>query len=96
MSYRKGYYKKDGTYVQGHFVNKNVKKKKNKSANSGCLGIILLFITTGVISCTIDSNCASKNCSDFNTQAEAQATFNSDRACHSNLDRDNDNIACEN
>lgn len=97
MGYRKGYYKKDGTYVQGHFVNKSVKRKKSrKNGKIGCLGSILLLITTVIISCTNDSSCASRNCSDFATQAEAQATFDSDRDCYSNLDRDNDNIACEN
>ena len=97
MGYRKGYYKKDGTYVQGHFVNKGVKKKKFKTGDKGgCLVLMFIIISMVIISCTNDSNCASKNCSDFSTQVEAQSTFDSDRDCYSNLDRDNDNIACEN
>ncbi|MEP3211158.1 MAG: excalibur calcium-binding domain-containing protein [Maribacter sp.] len=97
MGYRKGYYKKDGTYVQGHFVNKGIKRRKSKKGSKGgCLGLMLIIISTVIISCTNDSNCASKNCSGFSTQAEAQSTFDSDRDCYSNLDRDNDNIACEN
>lgn len=97
MGYRKGYYKKDGTYVQGHFVNKGLKRKKSKKvSNGGCLGLIIIIVFTIIISCNNDSNCASKNCSDFSTQAEAQSTFDSDRNCCSNLDRDNDNIACKN
>lgn len=88
MSYRKGYYKKDGTYVQGHFVNKSVKRKKSKiGSKGGCLGFILLSITTVIISYTNDSNCASKNCSGFSTQVEAQSTFDSDRNCYLNFER---------
>lgn len=99
MSYRKGYYKKDGTYVQGHFVNKKTKSIKVKKSNSfGCLVTILIGITTVIFSCTEveDSNCSKKKCADFSSQNEAQDVFNSDSYCHSNLDRDNDGIACEN
>ena len=97
MSYRKGYYKKDGTYVQGHFVNKNLKSKKSKNNNKvGCLGFIFLFMTIVTMSCTEDSSCVSRNCSDFATQAEAQTSFESDRDCYSNLDRDKDGLACDN
>ena len=98
MSYRKGYYKKDGTYVQGHFVNKgSVKTNFKVDSKKGCLGI-LLIILHGLIglSCTSESNCESKKCADFSNQAEAQAAFDGDKSCYSNLDRDNDNIACEN
>lgn len=97
MSYRKGYYKKDGTYVQGHFVNKNTKRKKSKSKNNvGCLLFIFLLMTGITISCTEGSNCADRTCSDFATQAEAQTAYEGDRDCYSNLDRDNDGLACEN
>jgi hypothetical protein len=99
MKYRRGYYKKDGTYVQGHFVNKRSGSLKRKNGKGGCLGLIILFLGLLVLmSCTSDSEspCAKKNCSGFSTQAEAQSTFDSDRDCYSNLDRDNDNIACEN
>lgn len=97
MSYRKGYYKKDGTYVQGHFVNKNLKSKKPKNNNkAGCLGFIFLLMTILMMSCTEDSSCISRNCSDFATQAEAQTAFEGNRDCYSNLDRDKDGLACDN
>ena len=41
MGYRRGYYKKDGSYVQGHFVKSSIAKKKTKK---GCLGILLNII----------------------------------------------------
>lgn len=96
MSYRRGYYKKDGTYVQGHFVSK-VKRNRKKTNNKGCLGILaLLMITFFSFSCETDSTCQSRNCADFANQTEAQAAFDGNESCYSNLDRDNDNIACEN
>ncbi|PXX26317.1 excalibur calcium-binding domain-containing protein [Arenibacter sp. ARW7G5Y1] len=98
MSYRKGYFKKDGTYVQGHFVSKGRSNKIFKRNNKkGCLGIFLIILAalTG-LSCNSESTCESKKYSDFATQAEAQSTFETDKDCYSNLDRDNDNIACEN
>tara|TARA_R110002020_G_scaffold262126_1_gene476437 strand:+ start:4515 stop:4685 length:171 start_codon:yes stop_codon:yes gene_type:complete len=42
MGYRKGYYKKDGTYVQGHYTSTK-SKKNNKNSKSGCY-ILLLFM----------------------------------------------------
>jgi len=50
------------------------------------------------MSCTSEgeATCAKKNCSDFSSQEEAQSTFENNRSCYSNLDRDNDGIACEN
>jgi hypothetical protein len=36
-----------------------------------------------------------KDCSDFSSQAEAQAEFNSDPSDPHGLDADNDDIACE-
>lgn len=99
MGYRRGYYKKDGTYVQGHFVNKRTRGFKSKSGKGGCLGLIMLFLMlTLSLSCTSDSEspCAKKNCSDFASQAEAQSTFDGNKTCYSNLDRDKDGIACEN
>lgn len=97
MSYRKGYYKKDGTYVQGHFVNKSIRNKKTKgNVNGGCLGFIFLLITSIMISCTENSSCLPRSCSDFATQAEAQAAYNSNSDCYSNLDRDKDGLACDN
>ena len=98
MIYRKGYYKKDGTYVEGHFVSKAQSNKKFKNKNkSVCLGIFLVLSVALIgFSCTSESTCESKKCADFSNQAEAQATFESDKNCYSNLDRDNDNIACEN
>lgn len=100
MGYRRGYYKKDGTYVQGHFVKKRARSFKSKNGKGGCLGLIMLLAMLLVsMSCTNDggdSTCSKKNCSDFSSQEEAQSTFEINRACYSNLDRDNDGIACEN
>ena len=96
MNYRRGYYKKDGTYVQGHFVNKSLKKSKGRKTKKGCFGFaIITAIILITISCENDSECDS-NCSDFSSQAAAQSAFESNRSCYSNLDRDNDGIACEN
>jgi hypothetical protein len=98
MSYRKGYYKKDGTYVQGHFVNNEKADTKMKGNNKkGCLGVFLVILVAILsFSCSSESTCESKKCSNFSSQSEAQSTFESDKNCYSNLDRDNDNIACEN
>lgn len=98
MKYRKGYYRKDGTYVQGHFFSGGSKKRYK---NNGCLlvfiPLLVLFITVG--SCseeTGNNNCPTKTCSDFTTQSEAQSAYNSDTECYKNLDADKDGIACEN
>jgi len=52
------------------------------------LGVILL-------SCDKEDPCPDKNCSDFNTQAEAQSVYDSNRDCYKDLDADNDGKACE-
>lgn len=107
MGYRKGYYRKDGTYVQGHFAN-NRSKFSNK--NNGCLLLILFFIAfSSMVSCSessestekttnsgSSSNCPTKTCGDFATRAQAQAAYNSNKSCYKNLDSDGDGIACEN
>ena len=105
MGYRKGYYKKDGTYVQGYYTSTKPRSFSNKN-NKGCIGIFLALTILGlVISCSEPSDksesfnktdCPSKNCSDFSTQAQAQSTYNSNKSCYKNLDADNDGIACEN
>ncbi|WP_199913389.1 excalibur calcium-binding domain-containing protein [Flagellimonas amoyensis] len=99
MGYRKGYYRKDGTYVQGHFVSKRSKAFQGRN-NKGCfLSLLLPFVIMVVsIACTSESesSCIKKNCSDFSSQEEAQSTFETNKTCYSNLDRDNDGIACEN
>ena len=96
MGYRKGYYKKDGTYVQGHYVNSTNKKSYYRKSKNGCFSTLLLIVLIVLISCSDDSNCESKKCSDFATQSEAQSMYNSDRNCYENLDADDDGIACEN
>jgi hypothetical protein len=99
MGYRGGYYKKDGTYVQGHYVNSGRGVKySNKKEKEGCISMLLLFVMLAIgISCTDDSSdCESKNCSDFSTQSEAQSVYDTDRGCYENLDSDNDGIPCEN
>lgn len=98
MKYRRGYYKKDGTYVQGHFVNARNKSMRNKKNKSGCTTVFILgILLTIFLSCTdTTSNCETKRCSDFQTQSEAQQIFDLDRICYGNLDNDNDGLACEN
>lgn len=113
MGYRKGYYRKNGTYVQGHFANNRSRSFSKK--NSGCMLLILAFIAfTSTISCSDSgaseeivsgsnsgassnsgSNCPTKTCGDFATQAQAQATYDSNRSCYKNLDRDGNGKACE-
>lgn len=98
MGYRKGYYRKDGTYVQGHFANNRSKSFSKK--NNGCMLLILFFIAfSAIISCSessdSNSNCPTKTCADFTTQAQAQAVYNSNKKCYKNLDRDGNGKACE-
>lgn len=107
MGYRKGYFKKNGTYVQPHFT--KTRSKTYSSKNKGCMLILLLTMTFGLaISCSdssdtsgsagnsANSNCPTKTCADFKTQLQAQATYDSNRSCYKNLDADKDGIACEN
>ncbi|MFH6956679.1 excalibur calcium-binding domain-containing protein [Flavobacterium aquidurense] len=100
MGYRKGYFKKNGTYVQPHFTKTKSKSYSNK--NNGCMLIMLIAMTFGLaISCSDSSdnssnNCPTKTCGDFKTQLQAQATYDSNRSCYKNLDADKDGIACEN
>lgn len=99
MGYRRGYYKKDGTYVQGHFVGNKSKNRNRKKGKSGCGVLIpILGIFTAGISCINESNSpfVKENCFDFSSRAEAQSTFETNRNCYANLDKDNDGIACEN
>jgi hypothetical protein len=108
MGYRKGYYRKDGTYVQGHFA--NTRSRSFSKKNSGYMLLILAFIAfTSTIACSESegvseeiasesnsgSNCPTKTCGDFTTQAQAQATYDSNRSCYKNLDRDGNGKACE-
>lgn len=98
MGYKKGYYRKDGTYVNGYFTNSNSKRGTSKN-NNGCLVIIMIVALVLTISCSENSKpaeCPSKKCSDFSSQAQAQSVYDSDRNCYSNLDADNDETACEN
>lgn len=104
MGYRKGYYKKDGTYVQPHFVNNRSKFYSQKN-NTGCMLLIVLLITiSAILSCSDSSdansssvsNCPTKTCGDFSSQSQAQAAYNSNRSCYKNLDNDGDGIVCEN
>lgn len=105
MGYRRGYYRKDGTYVQGHFAN-NRSKFSNK--NNGCMLLILVFIAfSSMISCSESSestektnsgsspNCPTKTCASFSTWEKAQATYNSNKSCYKHLDGNGDGIACE-
>ncbi|WP_369617046.1 excalibur calcium-binding domain-containing protein [Flavobacterium sp. CFS9] len=42
-----------------------------------------------------NSNCPTKTCADFETWAQAQAAYESNRNCYKNLDRDGNGKACE-
>lgn len=99
MAYKKGYYRKDGTYVQGHFTSTR-KKNNSYNKNKGCLLLISLFILLiSFISCSEDSeksNCPTKTCADFTSQSQAQSVYDNDRDCYKNLDADSDGVACEN
>lgn len=96
MGYRRGYFRKDGTYVQGHYTSTTAKRKAK--SKKGCLSILIFVaMLSFTISCSNDdAGCKEMNCKDFRTQAEAQQAFNSNPNCYKNLDADNDNIACEN
>lgn len=99
MGYRRGYYRKDGTYVQGHFTNTTQKRStKGKYTKKGCLGSFLVAgLLLLIFSCSSDDGgCREQRCSDFMSQTEAQQAFEADRQCNENLDADNDGIACEN
>lgn len=52
MGYRRGYYKKDGTYVQGHYTKTRNLSNKNKK-NKGCAGVLtFLFVIITLINLT--------------------------------------------
>lgn len=104
MGYRKGYFRKDGTYVQGHYANNRSKFFSNKSNGCAALFLVMMLLSI-VISCsdssssetttTANSNCPTKTCGDFTSQAQAQSTYNSNKSCYKNLDSDGDGIVCE-
>lgn len=55
MAYRKGYFKKSGTYVQPHFT--KTRSKSYSGMNSGCLLLMLITMTFGLaISCSDSSD----------------------------------------
>jgi hypothetical protein len=74
-------------------------------------GIFLVLILIGlIISCsdssdasdvtdvtnnTSGSNCPTKTCGDFSSQAAAQAAYNSNKSCYKNLDGNGNGKACE-
>ena len=61
--------------------------------------IFLAFtLITTIISCSEssdNSNCPTKTCADFSTQTQAQAAYNSNKACYKSLDGDGNGKACE-
>jgi hypothetical protein len=59
----------------------------------GGLGAAVLTATFGLATPAFAQ--ADQNCSDFATQPEAQAVFDQDPSDPSDLDRDDDSIACE-
>jgi hypothetical protein len=56
--------------------------------------VIFLFVLS-LSACKSGSDCEHKNCSDFDTQREAQKAFDSDKDCYRHLDKDNDGVPCE-
>lgn len=107
MGYRKGYYRKDGTYVQGHYANNGRSRSFSSKGSKGCVLLFLTLISLVLtISCSetsdsgasnsgSSSNCPTKTCADFTSQAQAQATYDSNRNCYKNLDGDGNGKACE-
>lgn len=61
----------------------------------GLICIALIFFTSQCSEEGYDSPCIDKKCSDFSTQAEAQAAYNSNPECYDDLDGDNDGVPCE-
>lgn len=57
--------------------------------------IIFIFISCDKDPSTSTTPCVDTNCSDYTSQAAAQAAFNADPDCRGDLDADNDGIACE-
>lgn len=58
--------------------------------------VLIVFFIGSIVSCDCGSTpCEKKNCSDFKTQEEAQAAYDSDPECYKNLDGDGDGVACE-
>jgi len=60
----------------------------------------LLIFTLLLISCnkqdsSAGPSCEDTNCSNYTSQADAQAAFNLDPECRADLDADKDGIACE-
>lgn len=55
--------------------------------------ISLVVLLLALYGC--NKKCESSNCSEYSTQTSAQTSFDADRECHSDLDSDNDGLACE-
>jgi len=50
MAYRKGYYRKDGTYVSDSFDSRPSRKRKvSKGQSKGCLLTLMLIVIIGFI-----------------------------------------------
>ena len=98
MSYRRGYYKKDGTYVKGHYVSKNTKKAIQSKKKQGCVPILTIFLAIFcILSCEeTKSGCDKKQCVELNIQSEVQFFFNDNLNCCRYLDKENDNIPYKN
>lgn len=63
MGYRKSYYRKDGTYVQGHFTNT---RSTYTNKNKGCMLLLLITMTLGLgISCSDSSDASNENTTDI-------------------------------
>jgi hypothetical protein len=56
--------------------------------------LFVILFAASLFACG-SSPCEKKTCKDFKTQKEAQETYESDKDCYKNLDRDGDGTACE-
>ncbi|GAA5037826.1 hypothetical protein GCM10011506_35970 [Marivirga lumbricoides] len=62
------------------------------------LSILIVICSIFILlSCQVEDKeqCPTSKCSDYTTQQDAQAAFNANRLCYSDLDSDNDGTACE-
>lgn len=80
--------------VNHHFLlspHKNDNMISKKISFIFCIASLVL-----IFSCSKEEKvCFDTNCADYTSQSAAQSAFNADPECRSDLDADNDGIACE-
>jgi len=80
MGYRKGYYRKDGTYVHGHFANNRSKSFSGKNKN-GCTILIFLFIALSSVMACSESSESSGNITNSESGNNSSSGSNSNSNC---------------